>query len=51
VETKQANLKRMDNMGIVVESLDEVIPFFEELGLKLEGQQQSRVNGLAALLG
>jgi catechol 2,3-dioxygenase-like lactoylglutathione lyase family enzyme len=28
----------MDNMGIVVESLDEVISFFEELGLKLEGR-------------
>lgn len=35
---KQSNLKRMDNIGIVVESLDEVIPFFEELGLKLEGR-------------
>lgn len=28
----------MDNMGIVVASLDAVIPFFEELGLKLEGR-------------
>ena len=28
----------MDNVGIVVESFDEVIPFFEELGLKLEGR-------------
>jgi len=28
----------MDNVGIVVNSLDEVIPFFEELGLKLEGR-------------
>jgi catechol 2,3-dioxygenase-like lactoylglutathione lyase family enzyme len=31
-------LKRMDNVGIVVESLDAVIPFFLELGLKLEGR-------------
>ena len=31
-------LLRMDNIGIVVESLDEVISFFEELGLKLEGR-------------
>ena len=31
-------LKRMDNVGIVVESLDAVIPFFTELGLKLEGR-------------
>jgi catechol 2,3-dioxygenase-like lactoylglutathione lyase family enzyme len=31
-------LKRMDNVGIVVESLDAVIPFFTELGLRLEGR-------------
>ena len=31
-------LKRMDNVGIVVESLDAVIPFFVELGLELEGR-------------
>ena len=29
---------RMDNVGIVVESLDETIAFFAELGLKLEGR-------------
>jgi catechol 2,3-dioxygenase-like lactoylglutathione lyase family enzyme len=28
----------MDNVGIVVESLDETISFFAELGLKLEGR-------------
>lgn len=28
----------MDNVGIVVESLDEAITFFAELGLKLEGR-------------
>jgi catechol 2,3-dioxygenase-like lactoylglutathione lyase family enzyme len=28
----------MDNVGIVVESLDETIAFFTELGLKLEGR-------------
>ena len=32
------SLKRMDNVGIVVESLDEAISFFTELGLKLEGR-------------
>ena len=32
------NLLRMDNMGIVVENLDETISFFTELGLKLEGR-------------
>ncbi len=31
-------IKRMDNVGIVVESLDTAISFFTELGLKLEGQ-------------
>ena len=31
-------LIRMDNVGIVVEALDESIAFFTELGLKLEGR-------------
>jgi catechol 2,3-dioxygenase-like lactoylglutathione lyase family enzyme len=31
-------LLRMDNIGIVVESLDDTISFFEEIGLKLEGR-------------
>src|SRR5918997_258893 len=31
-------LKRMDNVGIVVESLDAAISFFAELGLALEGR-------------
>ena len=31
-------LLRMDNVGIVVESLDEAISFFTELGLKVEGR-------------
>jgi len=45
-------LKRMDNMGIVVESLDEAVSFFVELGLKLEGRAMiegdwaGRVTGL-----
>jgi catechol 2,3-dioxygenase-like lactoylglutathione lyase family enzyme len=33
-----SKLLRMDNISIVVESLDEVISFFKELGLKLEGR-------------
>ena len=32
------SLKRMDNIGIVVESLDAAISFFSGLGLKLEGR-------------
>jgi catechol 2,3-dioxygenase-like lactoylglutathione lyase family enzyme len=45
-------LKRMDNIGIVVESLDTAIPFFAELGLELEGRAMvegewaGRVTGL-----
>jgi catechol 2,3-dioxygenase-like lactoylglutathione lyase family enzyme len=31
-------VKRMDNVGIVVESLDTAISFFSELGLELEGR-------------
>lgn len=31
-------LLRMDNIGIVVESLDDAISFFTEIGLKLEGR-------------
>ena len=34
----KSKLLRMDNIGIVVESLDEVIPFFEAIGLILEGR-------------
>ena len=31
-------VKRMDNVGIVVEDLDAAIAFFTELGLELEGR-------------
>jgi catechol 2,3-dioxygenase-like lactoylglutathione lyase family enzyme len=34
----EMTLKRMDNVGIVVESLDTAIAFFTELGLTLEGR-------------
>jgi catechol 2,3-dioxygenase-like lactoylglutathione lyase family enzyme len=50
--SEKFNLKRMDNVGIVVESLDETIAFFTELGLKLEGRAMAegewagRVTGL-----
>ncbi|HET6226004.1 MAG TPA: VOC family protein [Bacteroidia bacterium] len=48
----KSKLLRMDNIGIVVASLDTVIPFFTELGLKLEGRAMvegawaGRVTGL-----
>lgn len=38
MKSEKPNLKRMDNVGIVVESLDETIAFFAELGLNLEGR-------------
>ncbi len=31
-------VKRMDNMGIVVDDLDATVDFFVELGLELEGR-------------
>lgn len=34
----RSKLLRMDNIGIVVESLDDTIAFFTELGLSLEGR-------------
>ena len=34
----KSKLIRMDNVAIVVESLDETVSFFAELGLKLEGR-------------
>ena len=45
-------LKRMDNVGIVVEDLEKAIDFFRELGLELEGRAMiegewaGRVTGL-----
>lgn len=48
------NLPTMHNVGIVVESLDDAISFFTELGLKLEGRAMvegewaGRVTGLGS---
>ena len=50
----KSKLLRMDNVGIVVESLDKAISFFTELGLKLEGRAtiegewSGRVTGLSS---
>lgn len=50
----KSKLLRMDNVGIVVESLDEAISFFSELGLKLEGKTMvegewaGRITGLGS---
>src|SRR5262245_42124012 len=49
---KQNLLPQLHNVGIVVESLDEAVAFFTELGLKLEGRTMvegewaGRVTGL-----
>jgi catechol 2,3-dioxygenase-like lactoylglutathione lyase family enzyme len=48
-------LKRMDNVGIVVDDLPTTIAFFRELGLELEGQATvegdwaERVTGLSGM--
>lgn len=47
-------LIRMDNVGVVVESLDNAIAFFQEIGMKLEGRAMvegewaGRVTGLGS---
>lgn len=49
---KKNKLLRMDNVGIVVQSLDEAITFFTDIGLTLEGRAMiegewaGRVTGL-----
>jgi catechol 2,3-dioxygenase-like lactoylglutathione lyase family enzyme len=51
--SRRMALKRMDNVGIVVEDLGGAIEFFQELGLELEGRATiegewaGRVTGLA----
>jgi catechol 2,3-dioxygenase-like lactoylglutathione lyase family enzyme len=50
----KSKLLRMDNVGIVVESLDDAISFFTEVGLKLEGRGKvegewaGRITGLSS---
>jgi catechol 2,3-dioxygenase-like lactoylglutathione lyase family enzyme len=52
MNSEKPNLKRMDNVGVVVESLDNAIEFFTELGMTLEGRAMvegewaGRVTGL-----
>src|SRR5829696_8961723 len=52
VDNGRVALQRMDNIGIVVESLDAAVSFFAELGLELEGRAMiegdwsGRVTGL-----
>lgn len=50
----KSKLLRMDNIGIVVESLDDAVAFFTELGLTLEGRAMvegewaGRITGLGS---
>jgi catechol 2,3-dioxygenase-like lactoylglutathione lyase family enzyme len=52
LDRRNMAVTRMDNIGIVVEDLDETIEFFRELGLELEGRAMAdgewagRVTGL-----
>jgi catechol 2,3-dioxygenase-like lactoylglutathione lyase family enzyme len=52
ITMKKSKVLQMNNVGIVVESLDNAISFFTELGLKLEGRAMvegewaGRVTGL-----
>ena len=47
-------VKRMDNVGIVVDDIDAAIEFFRELGLELEGRapvEGDWADGVTALRG
>jgi catechol 2,3-dioxygenase-like lactoylglutathione lyase family enzyme len=51
-DLSRVTVQRMDNVGIVVESLDDAVAFFAQLGLELEGRAMvegawaGRVTGL-----
>src|SRR5205823_8129592 len=48
------SVKRMDNVGIVVEDIDAAIEFFTELGLNLEGRapiEEDWADGVTGLRG
>ena len=44
-------IRRMDNVGIVVEDLDATIEFFRELGLELEGRAMVEGEGAGRVTG
>jgi len=44
-------VKRLDNVGIVVEDIDAAIEFFSELGLEPEGRAQELVGDVAQYEG
>jgi len=44
-------LKRMDNVGVVVDDLAAAVAFFKELGLELEGEAQVKGRSVDRLIG
>jgi catechol 2,3-dioxygenase-like lactoylglutathione lyase family enzyme len=44
-------IKRMDNVGIVVDDLAPAVAFFKELGLELEGEAQVEGRSVDRLIG
>src|SRR6185503_4451946 len=44
-------LKRMDNVGVVVDDLEAAVAFFKELGLELEGETQVEGPSVDRLIG
>ena len=44
-------LKRMDNVGVVVDDLAAAVAFFKELGLELEGEAQVEGRSVDRLIG
>jgi catechol 2,3-dioxygenase-like lactoylglutathione lyase family enzyme len=44
-------LKRMDNVGVVVDDLAAAVAFFKELGLELEGEAQVEGRSVDRLVG
>jgi hypothetical protein len=44
-------LKRMDNVGVVVDDLAAAVAFFKELGLELEGEAQVEGPSVDRLIG
>jgi catechol 2,3-dioxygenase-like lactoylglutathione lyase family enzyme len=44
-------LKRMDNVGVVVDDLAAAIAFFKELGLELAGEAQVEGRSVDRLIG
>src|SRR3954465_5007973 len=50
-QNRRMALQRMDNVGIVVESLDDAISFFAEPGLELEGRTVNEGEGSGRATG